>query len=139
MAPSIAPWAGDLRRVPPAGRVRDRDAEDHGGGKLKARYVVTRRPRVLRRTSRRAGGVGERLPTSLEVAATHGATSVAFPSISTGAYGFPLAAAAHVALSTVAETLPRCPSVTLVRFVLFSADDLKTYAATWQPWRGDAA
>jgi len=107
------------------------DAKITGGGKLKARYVVHAvgpvycdgrhgEPAALASAYRR----------SLEVAATYGATSVAFPSISTGAYGFPLAAAAHVALSTVAETLPRCPSVTLVRFVLFSADDLRTFAAT---------
>lgn len=64
---------------------------------------------------------------SLALAATHGLASVAFPSISTGAYGYPVDEAARVALGAVRETF-RCGSpLTLVRFVLFSESDLLTY------------
>lgn len=64
---------------------------------------------------------------SLTLAADQGLSSVAFPSISTGAYGYPVAAAAAVALATVRGALEAGSPVTLVRFVLFSAADLAAY------------
>lgn len=62
---------------------------------------------------------------SLALAEEHGLTSVAFPSISTGVYGYPVEAAARVSLATVGAHEPR--SLALVRFVLFSDADLATY------------
>jgi O-acetyl-ADP-ribose deacetylase len=64
---------------------------------------------------------------SLEVAAGHGAKTVAFPSISTGAFGYPVAAAAAVALAAVRESLLAGSSLALVRFVLWSDADLAVY------------
>jgi O-acetyl-ADP-ribose deacetylase (regulator of RNase III) len=58
----------------------------------------------------------------------NGVRSIAFPSISTGAYGYPVEKAAPVALSTVATFLRRerlAPG--LVRFVLFDAGTLRAY------------
>lgn len=52
---------------------------------------------------------------------------VAFPSISTGAYGYPVADAASVALKTVAVILPDLRHVREVRFVLFGHRDFLTY------------
>ncbi len=66
---------------------------------------------------------------SLALAAAHGLASVAFPSISTGAYGYPVALAASVALTSVRAALARPSSLRSVRFVLFSAADLSTYRA----------
>lgn len=63
---------------------------------------------------------------SLALAAENGLKSVAFPSISTGAYRFPLERAAEIALGTVTESLERY-TLDLVRFVLFSEGDLATY------------
>ena len=58
--------------------------------------------------------------TSLELAAEHGATTVSFPSISTGVYGYPLGEAAEIALRTVSEFLRRPGhSIEKVIFVLF--------------------
>jgi O-acetyl-ADP-ribose deacetylase (regulator of RNase III) len=69
----------------------------------------------------------------LALAAAHGLTSIAFPSLSTGAYGYPVERAAAVALSSVREALaPGDSSVRLVRFVLFSRGDLETYERTWE-------
>ena len=64
---------------------------------------------------------------SLALASAHGLRSVAFPSISTGAYGYPVADAAVVALAAVHQVLEAGSSVELVRFVLFSDSDLATY------------
>lgn len=65
---------------------------------------------------------------SLSLAARHGLRSVAFPSISTGAYGYPMDAAAKAALSAVRDWLAANPeAMDQVRFVLFGASALETY------------
>jgi len=64
---------------------------------------------------------------SLSLAAEHGLTSVAFPSISTGAYGYPIEQAARIAVNTVREQLRGPTSLEFVRFVCFSAADLEVY------------
>jgi O-acetyl-ADP-ribose deacetylase len=64
---------------------------------------------------------------SLALAAARGLRSVAFPSISTGAYGYPVPDAAAVALAAVHEVLEAGSPVELVRFVLFSDSDLAVY------------
>src|SRR6478672_9155609 len=77
----------------------------------------------------RGGGHGEDAllascyRSSLELAERHGLTSVAFPSISTGAYGFPVERAAAIAVREVAEFLKRAQSVGRVLMVCFSARD----------------
>jgi O-acetyl-ADP-ribose deacetylase (regulator of RNase III) len=52
---------------------------------------------------------------------------VAFPSISTGAYGYPMADAAHIALRTAIEYLQGHPEIQLVRFVSFGQPALRAY------------
>jgi O-acetyl-ADP-ribose deacetylase (regulator of RNase III) len=64
---------------------------------------------------------------SLKLAVEKGLKSVAFPSISTGAYGYPLRDAAKVALNTVMEFLRGHPDVKLVRFVLFGRHAYESY------------
>ncbi len=64
---------------------------------------------------------------SFEVAAENGATSIAFPSISTGAYGYPIADAARIALKTTVEQLEKYPQIELAVFMLFSEKDLNVY------------
>lgn len=61
---------------------------------------------------------------ALSLAETHGIASVAFPAISSGAFGYPLKSAAEVACTTVVSKIPELRQVRLVRFVLF---DQKTY------------
>lgn len=63
---------------------------------------------------------------SLELALAHGCRSVAFPSISTGVYGYPLALAAHVALTTIQAVLDHHPEL-LVRLVLYDAGTLRIF------------
>ncbi len=64
---------------------------------------------------------------SLALAEERGARSVAFPSISTGAYRFPIEQAARIAVETVRERLAKETSVELIRFVCFSEKDLAVY------------
>ncbi|HYT82365.1 MAG TPA: O-acetyl-ADP-ribose deacetylase [Gemmatimonadales bacterium] len=66
---------------------------------------------------------------SLALAAEHGARSVAFPSISTGAYRYPIEQAARIAVDAVRAFVERPTSVELVRFVCFNALDLEVYRA----------
>ena len=65
---------------------------------------------------------------SLALAAAEGLASIAFPSISTGAYGYPVADAAAVALGAVRDALQDGTYAGVVRFVLWSEADLDTYA-----------
>ena len=67
---------------------------------------------------------------ALQLAEKHGIASVAFPAISSGAFGYPAAEAARVALSTVVRTLPDCPGIERVRFVLFDAESTRLYQRT---------
>ncbi len=98
------------------------------GGRLKAKYVVHAVGPVYRDGKQREAellvGAYQR---SLEVAAENGVTTIAFPSISTGAYAFPVAQAARVATETVAQFLRTSAQIKLARFVLFSDADLATY------------
>jgi O-acetyl-ADP-ribose deacetylase (regulator of RNase III) len=64
---------------------------------------------------------------SLEIALAKGICSVAFPAISTGAYGYPLGEAASVALHTVIGFLQAHPEIKLVRFVLFNQRALEAF------------
>ena len=64
---------------------------------------------------------------SMALAGENGLRSVAFPSISTGAYRYPIEEAARIAVDTVRECLDQSTSVELVRFVCFSDSDLAVY------------
>lgn len=59
----------------------------------------------------------------LEAASERGFTTIAFPSISTGVFGYPAQAAAHLAVETVLDTLPACPTIEKVAFCVFHPDD----------------
>lgn len=65
--------------------------------------------------------------TAMRLAAEHELRSIAFPSISTGAYGYPIEQAAEIAVATVREMLGAPTTVELVVFCCFSARDLEVY------------
>ena len=106
------------------------DAVLTGGGNLPARYVIHAVGPVWRGGDR---GEPELLAScyrnAMRIAAEHGCRSIAFPSISTGIYGYPVSLAATKAVATVASFLSSEPaSPSLVRFVLFDALTFATYA-----------
>ena len=104
------------------------------GGRLKAQYVIHTVGPVYRREGpeRAARLLSSAYRRSLEVAVEHGLRSLAFPSISTGAYGYPLEEAGPLALKTVMDFLssPQRGSVELVRMVLFGRRAYQVYQRT---------
>jgi O-acetyl-ADP-ribose deacetylase len=64
---------------------------------------------------------------ALRLAEQNAIRSIAFPALSTGAFGYPLEQAARITFKTILEELPALSSVRLVRFVLFSRADLETH------------
>ena len=64
---------------------------------------------------------------SLEVAFAYGVTTLAFPSISTGIYGYPLEEAAKIAIASTRESVVKFPAIREVIFCCFSAGDLAAY------------
>jgi len=98
------------------------------GGRLKAKHVIHTVGPVWK-----GGGHGERelladsYRNTLDLARTHGLKSVVFPSISTGAYGYPVEEASQVALKTVKEFLESYQGFDYVGFALFSEYDLAVY------------
>jgi len=100
------------------------------GGDLPAAHVIHAVGPVYR-----GGASGEEellasaYRSSLQVALDNGIRTVAFPSLSTGAYGYPIREAARVALRTVIDFIKANPQdLDLVRFVLFSRQDYEVYA-----------
>lgn len=67
--------------------------------------------------------------TSLDLAVKHEISTIAFPAISTGAYGYPLERAASIALASVRESLAQTGTVRRVVFVCFGADAYQAYQA----------
>jgi O-acetyl-ADP-ribose deacetylase (regulator of RNase III) len=107
------------------------DAKITTGGRLKAKYVVHAvGPVYWREGEQRAAELlASAYRRSLEVAAENGVRSVAFPSISTGAYGYPVDEAAPVALQTAIDYLlaQEAGAIRLVRFVLFGRQAYQVY------------
>jgi O-acetyl-ADP-ribose deacetylase (regulator of RNase III) len=99
------------------------------GGNLKAKYVIHTVGPIYRDGRQ---GEPELLASayreSLKTASGRGIKSLAFPSLSTGVYGYPVHDAARVALKTVKDYLTEHPEIELVRFVLFGKPTYEAYA-----------
>jgi O-acetyl-ADP-ribose deacetylase (regulator of RNase III) len=66
---------------------------------------------------------------ALRLAEEYQLKSVAFPAISTGVFGYPVEAAAKVALKTILDELTNLSSLRHIRFVLFGTEDLQIYTS----------
>lgn len=99
-------------------------------GKLKARRVIHTVGPVWRGGQRgEATTLASAYQESLKLAAASNLGSVSFPSISTGAYGYPVAEAARVALKAVAAFLTKTSSIKEAVFVLFDDRTFDAYAS----------
>jgi len=119
------------------------DAKITTGGRLKAKYVIHAvGPIYWREGPERAEELlASAYRRSLEVATAHGVKSVAFPAISTGAYGYPMDEGARVALQTALEYLSaqEDSGISLVRFVLFSSGAYQVFQRVLSGLIEDAA
>jgi O-acetyl-ADP-ribose deacetylase (regulator of RNase III) len=98
------------------------------GHRLRARHVIHTVGPVWHGGSRgEAQLLASCYRNSIELARVNGLASIAFPSISTGAYGYPLEAAARVAVGTVRSAATYLPELVAVTFCCFSAADLAVY------------
>jgi O-acetyl-ADP-ribose deacetylase len=104
------------------------EARITGGHRLKARHVIHTVGPVWHGGDR---GEPELLASCyrnvLRLARQHGLRTVAFPSISTGAYGYPLERAVDIAVATVRDELARSPEIAEVRFVTFGEAATASY------------
>jgi O-acetyl-ADP-ribose deacetylase (regulator of RNase III) len=103
------------------------DAKITRGYKLPAKYVIHAVGPVWRGGHGEAALLASCYRRSLELAIARDLQSIAFPSISTGVYGYPIEQAAPIAVSTVRETLARDESIDEVIFCCFSPSDLAVY------------
>ncbi|HET6975391.1 MAG TPA: O-acetyl-ADP-ribose deacetylase [Pyrinomonadaceae bacterium] len=94
------------------------------GGNLLAKYVIhTVGPIYGREPDRQADLLAACYQNSLALARRHGVASIAFPSISTGAFGYPKAEAAKIASAAIRQFLTADPQVEQVRLVFFHQRD----------------
>jgi O-acetyl-ADP-ribose deacetylase (regulator of RNase III) len=109
------------------GSCRTGEARITGGYRLTARYVIHAvGPRYAGRPPD-AELLAGAYRSSLALAAQQGLASIAFPSISTGIFGYPLDLAAPIALRAVREHLEGTTPVRLVRFVLWGREAYAAY------------
>jgi O-acetyl-ADP-ribose deacetylase (regulator of RNase III) len=110
------------------GRLAAGQAVITSGGRLGAKHVIHTVGPIYR-----GGEQGEAdLLTSchresIRLADEHGLTSLAFPAISTGAYGYPVTEAALIAISATVEALASATNLTKCRFVLFDVSTVRAY------------
>jgi len=98
------------------------------GGNLKAKHVIHTVGPIWRSGGEaEAGLLADAYTNSLSLAVQNRLRTVAFPSISTGAYGYPVQEASHIAVKAVKHFLETEDGVDEVVFVLFSDRDLNVY------------
>ncbi len=128
--------AGGPRILEECRKIREREGECPtgkavitGGGNLKARFVIHTVGPVWHGGEQGEDALlSDAYRNSLMLAASHGIRTIAFPSISTGAYGFPIGRASGIALETVTAFLRNDSPLQEVRFVVYSHEDYEQYA-----------
>ena len=101
-----------------------------GGGNLRARYVIHAVGPRYSGSAKDAELLSGAYEKSLELCTQNKISSIAFPSISTGIYGYPVEEASRIALKTALDYLKIHPEIQLVRFVLFDSRTFEVYEKT---------
>jgi O-acetyl-ADP-ribose deacetylase (regulator of RNase III) len=98
------------------------------GGNLPAKYVIhTVGPIYGRDPDREAALLAACYQNSLLLARQHAVSSIAFPSISTGVYGYPKAEAAQIASAAIKDFLSADDEIRQVRLVFFQPGDARVF------------
>jgi O-acetyl-ADP-ribose deacetylase (regulator of RNase III) len=103
------------------------EAKMTAGYKLRAKYVIHTVGPIYTGSPQDAAALQACYQNSLSLADKHRLTSIAFPAISTGAFGYPIQIATEISLSTVKTYLEKKSNIVLVRFVLFSQNVYDAY------------
>ena len=103
------------------------EARITGGYELAARYVIHTVGPVYRGEPQDRDHLSACYQNSLKLAVDNNVASLAFPAISCGVYGYPIADACRIAVDTTCNFLRNNPSIERVIYMLFSAGDLKVY------------
>ena len=115
------------------GRCPTGNAVITSGGRLKSKYVIHAVGPVYQGGEKgEAKLLASAYQNSLMRASENRVRSMSFPSLSTGAYGYPFDEAAPVALKTVIEYLKQHDEIEQVRFVLFGAEAYRAYESALQ-------
>jgi O-acetyl-ADP-ribose deacetylase (regulator of RNase III) len=110
------------------GRLAAGNAVITSGGKLPAKHVIHTVGPVFRDGNHRENEtLASCYRESIFLADEHGLTSISFPAISTGGYGYPVNEAAPVALSATIEALAQAKHVRHCRFVLFDGATVRAF------------
>jgi len=114
------------------GRLETGKAVITTGGELPVKYVIHTVGPIYRKEKEQEKELGDCYTNSLKLAEENRLKSIAFPSISTGAYRYPLGEAAPIAVGAVREYFKENPnsSIKEVQFVLFNDETYEAYART---------
>lgn len=112
----------------PLAPIRPGEAVITGAHELPNRYVIHCLGPVYGRDTPSDELLGACYRNALQLADRNDIQSIAFPAISTGAFGYPVEAAAEVAFAAIASALPGLSAVRHIRFVLYGKGDLETHA-----------
>jgi len=97
------------------------------GGNLKAKYVIHAVGPRYSGSPKDPELLSSAYQKSLELCTQNKISSIAFPSISTGIYGYPVEEASRIALKTIMNYLKNHPEIKLIRFVLFDPNTFGVY------------
>jgi O-acetyl-ADP-ribose deacetylase (regulator of RNase III) len=128
---------GLAKETRPMAPIQPGEAVISGGHKLPNEHII----HVLGPVYGRDEPSDELLRTGYENtlarAEENGITSIAFPALSTGAFGYPLDEAARIAIETILDAAPDLDSVELIRFVLFDQEALDAHEDALSTLRPD--
>nr|MBA2705398.1 macro domain-containing protein [Blastocatellia bacterium] len=126
--PAIIEACREIRRTTHPEGLPTGEAVITTAGELPARHVIhTVGPVFGQHRGREAELLAACYRNSLSLAAQHSLTSIAFPAISTGAYGYPLDEASQVSSEAIAKFLTEKSTVQQIRLVFFRSEDAETF------------
>jgi len=114
------------------GGCRTGEAKITRGYRLKARHVIHTVGPIYTGRAQDAELLASAVRHSLRLADDHHLKSIAFPAISTGAYGYPMREAARVILSTIKDYLNSGTQLERVIMCLYDARALAIFETTWR-------